>query len=482
MTPPPVLIELLDSDGAGVLSSVRVHKSYLLPEGELEVVGRFADRVRLRLTQQRGPGRTDAEGRQLPDVPVGSVPVVTRNPDTDELYVEELRIPSPAPFSDGAIDRMWNSAQRLPEPVQNYVRRRGLWSAKAAGVQSASDLFAPSLPKLVSAARHLVRHWPQSESWDVYWRPVELAGGLEDARGTMRHLGQVPVALVGGRHIPTRTLRRRADLTPWRIGAVSVVATEVAYRVRMQGGSYAEELVAPLQAVADLARPRIRGPDPSPASWPGQMRLFHTAALEVLASVSAAGIGTDRAPLCHLWVLYEAWISESLLQLMESELGPPVVPPTVTGGGRHGPVWFSRWKRGLQTIELWSQPSIGGSGRAFCGNPDFEVGSVTAGLIPDNVVAVDGPGGRTLVLIDAKHRGNEVMDASDAAEAASKYLWGLRAVGPLAMPAPRMEVVLVSSGPPATLFSPEEARTTTVQAVPEVTELEDVVGAALLGL
>ena len=470
----PVRVRLYDPAGTTVTAEATVRRPYLMPLGIVEVLSESEDTVSLRLRPERGIARVDEDGEPLPDVPVGAIPILTRNTTTGEFTVVELVLPPPPAFPPGGVDEMWQAVCALPSPVPASIRHQGLWAAEAAGKWSEEDVFVASLPWLLAEARHLVHRWPQREALETYWRSVELPGGREDVMRTLR-APHVPVAVLAGRAVPTRSLRWRASTEPWTVEAVEVLAREVGRRVREIRTAEAglDEMLAPLAGVEALARRRDRRTDPPPSSWPWPLRRFHDAALDVLLDVSAAGAGSERAPLCHLWRLYEGWVSHELFAFLGADLGAPAVEPTFSGfNSVGGATWWSRWRGDGTVVDLWSQPEIDDRGFVPCDDPGLAVISVSSSLIPDALVAVRRHGDLTLIVFDAKHTGERQMTPGEVTRAVSKYLWGIRAAADPSAPGALRRVVLVSSGSPGYVFDAGRARIHGLSAVPVAAPLQ----------
>jgi hypothetical protein len=468
---PSVEVVLVGGDGEIFPISPRPHVYdwFLVPQGEVTVDRRTATGVWLRLTSDRGIGRTGRHGEELPDVPVGDLPIATLNPNTGELELVSISLPPPPPLTSGDVDAMWGALSSLPSASRRWVRRRALWEDAALQTRwSEFELFVASLPDLLAIARHLVTRWPQREHRETYWRPVELAGGREDGLATLRRLGQRSGVCTSQGPLPERSLRRRGSTVPWELAAVALLAAEVSRRVQLEADSSGPTVMAPLDAVASVARPRVRRSDPSPSSWPPALRGFHDAALDVLATVIAASHGEQRAPLCHLWALYEGWVSSQVVQAVAYHKGrPPDVEPQVQRIHRGGAAWVARWRDDVEVIDVWGQLNIESSGEPLCDDPAFTVRSVTSTLIPDALVAIRRAHEERIVVIDAKFRSDR-LDRDDAATGASKYHWGLRAAQN-GHPVKLSEVVLVTSGKAIQPYDPTASRISVQRAVPHLT-------------
>lgn len=471
MIAPAVEVELVGPDGnlVPVSPTPRVYDSFLVPQGEVTVERRTATAVRLVLTSDRGVGRTGTHGEELPDVPVGALPIATLNPNSGALEIVSIPLPPPPPITGGDVEAMWHALGSLPTATRRWVRRRALWENATLQTRwSEFELFVASLPELVAIAKHLITRWPQQEDHDTAWRPVELAGGREDVVATIRRLGPQGGTRTPQGLIPERSVRRRGSTRPWELAAVSLMAAEVSRRVRGEAHTADRSVLAPLDAVAAAARPRTRQRDPAPSSWPAPLRGFHDAALDVLAAVTAASHGKREAPLCHLWTLYEAWVSAQAVEAVALYKGrPPDLGPQLHRVHRGGAAWLARWHDDADVIDVWGQLDIGRKDEPLCGDPAFTIRSVTSTLIPDALVAVRRAHQQRIVAIDAKFRSDR-LDPDDAATGASKYHWGLRPARN-GQPIGLAEVVLATSGRAVQPYDPGASRITVQRAIPHLT-------------
>ena len=109
---------------------------------------------------------------------------------------------------------------------------------------------------------------------------------------------------------------------------------------------------------------------------------------------------------------------------------------------------------------------VSGVEQQLCNDPDLTIRSVTSTLIPDVLVAVRRANESRLVIVDAKMRTNQ-LDPNDAAAAASKYHWGLRARR-FGQPIGINEVILATSGTTTPVFDPTAARINVHRVVPHL--------------
>jgi hypothetical protein len=123
---------------------------------------------------------------------------------------------------------------------------------------------------------------------------------------------------------------------------------------------------------------------------------------------------------------------------------------------------------------VWSQGEISGL-PINLGEP---LTSITATLIPDCTVILRAAGQPIIAVIDAKLR-RDALKAGEAAQHASKYLWGARrsdAPDQLAIE----KVVLVSPSHIAEMHDPARARVEGITATPADDQAVEQVLSALL--
>jgi len=215
----------------------------------------------------------------------------------------------------------------------------------------------------------------------------------------------------------------------------------------------------------------LRSVDPPPSSWPSSLRNLLDAVIAFMFGRSAEAGGTARAPLCHMWELYENWIAMRAQDVLTNLLGAPTTPPKVLyRNSQGGQVWTAEWSFDGRSVAMWSQPEFRAKEKA--GQP--AVVSCTSALIPDFVVRLEGGGSEFHVVLDAKYRGADALSQGDVGAEGSKYLWGLR---PAAEPDASAvdQVVLVSTGRPASAIDPSRARVSGVTVTyGDSSELEEL--------
>jgi hypothetical protein len=465
---PSVNVTLVDQDGLELAlpEPRRLYEWYVIPTQEVEVLEARPGSVKLGLIGDRGPGRTGPSGVELPDVPVGSLPIVTLNPNTGNIEIVPLSLPVPEPFDQVGIDEMWRSVVDLPEAVRSGVRRRALWEGVTADREySDFELSVPSLPKVFELSKSLLHRWPQRESSENYWRPIEIAGGREDAHGTIRRLDRAGAVAIGNRVMPRRSLRRRASTEDWQLPSLAAVVTELVRRIKAEPGladaSGAGTLL--LEEVAALSSSRATGSEPLPSSWPWGLRTLYDLALEALAFSTPAGVGPTMAPLCHLWRLYEAWVSTQVINWVAGIRGrSPDIGPGVAAPGN---AWKAMWRDDNVVTEVWGQLQVSGNPIELGDDPTLSIRSVTSQLVPDILVVVATPQSATLIAFDAKRTSSLRLLPDEATTTASKYHWGLRATHANA-DVYLDKVVLVTCASPPTFFDNAKARTISVRARP----------------
>jgi hypothetical protein len=85
-------------------------------------------------------------------------------------------------------------------------------------------------------------------------------------------------------------------------------------------------------------------------------------------------------------------------------------------------------------VVLLAQAEIGKEPQDFDGLLPGGIRSVSSVLRPDVTMGVVAPKGVGVFVLDAKRRSAATMDPRDAAEAASKYVWGIRLGGSASEP------------------------------------------------
>ena len=325
---------LESAEDGSVLAEASVARPFLLPIGEVLVTRSTPEEVHLQLARRGGGFRLDDAGERWADVAVGAVPILCWDLTQDVYKLVELQLPVPAPFVQADIEQMWAAACSLPPPVPASVRRDAL---SATGIAFEGPVNPLSLLTLITnLATRLLRSWPIRESVSLGWRPIDLPGGREDVRGTIAQLARAGVAVKSTNiAVPARTLRRRSDGVPWHLASLTQALREVTRLVREAEGQGRLEgsadvirsLLAPIEGALAIVSLEEHRADPPPSSWPPPLRTLYELCLIFIAGVSAQGSGSQRAPICHLWALYEVWVSACVLRSIEHLVGAPPKPP-----------------------------------------------------------------------------------------------------------------------------------------------------------
>lgn len=470
-----ILVELRSSRDE-YLGEARIRSPYRLPTGDVSVVSHSRGRLVLRLRPRSGAFAVDERGEEVADAPVGAIPILSARPDGEGLEVVPLTLQPPAPFTAGDIDTMWRSTASLPAEVTKSVRRDGVSAARAR--RGGPGLYTDPVPELATLARHAASRWPLREAAEVGWRPADVPGGREDVAGTVARLGVAGArARPGGGFAPERTLRRRTSTDPWALAGVSDVMRAVVRRLQ-EPDVAAEDFtraLAPVAAVAQLSKAPPAQSDPPPSSWPPVARRLYELGISVLAGVSAAGIGADRAPLAHLWALYESWVASSTLETLRALLGEPQAIAFDGMNSQRRAAWHATWTTTTGEVTLYSQTEIGISAP----NMGMPIVSITAGLIPDTVLVVREGNATRVVAIDAKLRGITTLTSGELSREASHYLWSVRRSDDLARHG-LDHVVLITSGPGSVPAVPDTAAMSAVTATPgQTTALQQQVAAVV---
>lgn len=449
---------VLESDTGEPLVSRAIERPFLVPNGRDVVVrSRTDDEILLRLRPTLGAG--DDRG----DVPVGSLPILTVR--HGKLEIEFLQLPPPAPFSTSDISAMWEATARLPGGTRTSRQRDSLTRAMAGRTRSPTGASIVALPQVVEAAQALLARWPLVDRSVARWRAVALPGGREDIARSLRQGSASRLQSVGGAESAARTIRRMGAFERWTLRTLAAVVREVARR--FSEDSAGDELVLQvkplLTRVADGLDPvDSRSIDPPLSAWPPQMRGLLDACTWYLAELSAVAVGDDYAPICHLWEIYEGWVSYVVLDELERLLGPPSHGPEVASRRDANVTFRTRWDRGDErSVEYWSQLEV--QAQAAAHGPRLR--SVSAPLVPDGVLLIESPGETLVVVLDAKHRSSG-MTLGDLSNSTAKYLWGLRSDLDSAHHLVDSAVVVTSARRPPVPFDRAVARMSAVAAIP----------------
>jgi hypothetical protein len=146
-----------------------------------------------------------------------------------------------------------------------------------------------------------------------------------------------------------------------------------------------------------------------------------------------------------------------------------------------GSEWVAHWRLGQgNEVKLLAHPQIGKLSSTWSTPPMDVIRSISSDLVPDAVIAVTTSLGTRLILVDAKERlVSTPMDAMEVAEAASKYIWGIRYSDSSISDLPIISAIIVSSMPAGQMHS-SESRIAAVQCLPSwTTEFGDVLESLL---
>lgn len=424
-------VEILIETGRGPAISLDLPGPLLAVPRGLRVTATGPTEMRLALDSgQFGAGST-------PDALVGSVPLVSWDANRHAYEVAQAVIPPPPPFLPDDVSTMWQDviSHGLVQP--RPVFGQGHDAAAAAVISDGLRLEA--VAGAIAAAQRLLGEWPSSEQRELVWRSPEIPGARIDLRATERSAGRY-AGYVGldGRRVPSRVAGRRVGSTPWSsrtLAAAALALREALEAMPTLDESVSRPATAILERVAVAASGAARGSDPPVSAWPRLAAQALRLILSALVQLRARGTGVDAVPLTDLWRLYEAWVALQVSRELATRFGGGAV----LGSGQ---VWSSDDYAVTMTV----QTAVGGSATAM---PHARWGrairSVSSDLIPDVLVGVQGRRGQRLIVIETKQRTTDTaLDAGAIAEAASKYVWGIRdAADDDALPV--SHVVVVSS-------------------------------------
>ena len=297
--------------------------------------------------------------------------------------------------------------------------------------------------------------WPERDVTEIVWRAPEIRGGREDLRETDRSGARLAGIRRPGRSpIPDRIARRRGATAPWSSRRLATAC--VAFSRALRGAVDVEIGARPLALVEQVSRraaAQTHGPDGSISSWPHEAQAAYRAVLRVLVALAVAGVGNDRVPLCHVWRLYEAWVGVKTHEVLVERFG--------LGDPLEAPWWAREWATATGAcVRLHSQATVSRNADPLiaCGGPGFV--SVSSDLRPDGLIGLRSThGSQALVCVDAKQRTSPTsMDRAGVAEAASKYLWGIRRADDMDRFG-TVTTLVVSSAPVPNMYDPDRSRT-----------------------
>jgi hypothetical protein len=373
----------------------------------------------LRLDRLRQGGLAEIQLR--PDSPIGtfvgrlSIPYLTGG----RVRLAALDVPPPDPWRWGDIRTMLDAVERLalPDASASGAMRKG----RASSFVSRRELAWTALNHCSSAASAVLAQWPVRWSHRQVYQPLEHSRGTELIDVTERQLGQRidVVQSKDGRVVPLETVRRVGHVEPWTNRSIATVTRQVCLVVlsakeKSVFGDAPTALTAPIRALSHRARPALPIPDPPFSSWAPVFSEAYEASLNVLMATASGGRRSGWVPLSDLWRLYEGWLAERSLTILQRILGKP---SWTSGTERIACGWAGEnWE-----LEIRHPCTFSNKPRLLSGHKWW---SVSSELEPDVGMIANGPSGPRFVALDAKARGR--VTAGELASEASKYLWGIR--------------------------------------------------------
>ena len=368
------------------------------------------------------------------DAIAGAIPLICYTPAGPEVFW--LEIPPPAPLTMSDLEAMWSEVVGLGVPPPASISAQG--RMLPGELSPARQIAYEYVVRAHQACRQLLVGWPKRPATTVRWQHLELPGGREDPALTARHAGRLTgIESPAGHRLPVRSARSVHLDLDWRSNRLAISAHALAEALMTQAWRGTERqrraFVRPFVDLASRATPLSHHADPPLSAWPTPAKFALEAVLSALAAVNV--VSTDRidgvrAPLCYIWRLYEAWVAARTARILDGLDGWERVSPPAKDYAQNAPTceWIGTWqgRRDSRRIHVTAQLEVGKDPSDLNGRSPFGIYSVTSYLIPDVcLVMVDGAGGRAgLLAVDAKRRAQ--MLPRDAAEAASKYVWGLR--------------------------------------------------------
>ena len=367
----------------------------------------------------------------MPDVLVGRLPVVTW--DGRRLRAEYIDLPPPLPFRKGDVSLMWETLRSSPVPLPSGIGAQGRLDLADPAAWREKGLEPEFLPAAHRAARALAAEWPPIESIQHTWRPIDVTAGREDERSTEKRAGLFPaIELQDGTRRPTMSSRIVPSVELWRSNQLAAMAREVLDRIIAANKGCApefktSELVAPFEVVARQAQGRASTPERPFSTWPPRASAALTAFGALLSDVAPSDAGITYAPLCHLWRLFESWVALQVYVQLADDRRLSLLDPPEQGRGDE---WHAVFDRPEGQVIVVAQPQISDE-PASCKILERAVlFSVSSILQPDVVVAIEDRHSQTwhIDVYDAKKH-SRTMTPGGVAEAASKYVWGIRRKG-----------------------------------------------------
>jgi hypothetical protein len=361
------------------------------------------------------------------DILVGELPIPFET--GGRINLRWLALPPPPPLELRDVSTMWSRIQELGYPMPKGNAAQGLHSASAVAATDSPSPGLELLPHAHAAAVGLLGAWPSVETSTYVWRPVDVPGGRENERATEKLAGRWPaVRRSNDVLVPGRTARVVPSTTAWASSSLSGTAVKV-HRILEELG-HTTGWDVPSRRTFDLLARRAWPPspttDPPLSSWPQVAADALRSMRALLATLESAASGPRRAPLSYLWRLYEAWVAAELGHALSALPGVVAVEPPQPGSGCD---WHAKYQLGTGELLVAAQARLAATPTSCPPLVDVGLRSVTSVLIPDLLVAwrASPTSEWMTTAFDAKHRiAGQPMDAGAAAEAGSKYLWGLR--------------------------------------------------------
>lgn len=425
--------------------SVELPSEPLLVPRELRTVSRSPGLVVL-----GPPEHSDQLGA---DIVAGSVPLLYL--DGDRARIAWLELPPPAPLTLSDLGAMWQQLADAELPIPASVAVQGRLPSGRLVLHE--QLLVDYLEPAHRLARELLAHWPRLRGSRLRWQHLELPGGREDPVLTASRGARFPGLSTARGPLPARSARRISADPPWTSRTLARAAVRAVHHLRGAEwlGSPEERgtVERPFLDVAARANLDPTRPDPPLSSWPAQARQL----LELLLALGAVASATTderpaNAPLCYVWRLYEAWVASEVL-LAFDQRDDTVRTGLVTG--RPGCEWLASWSTPGGELVVCAQLRVGRLPGHLDHTLAFGVRSNTSLLIPDVSIFLVGADRVSYVVVDAKRRSAAGMAPDDVAEAASKYVWGLR-LDPPCGAEPRIDVdraIIATTAAAPTMYS-----------------------------
>lgn len=452
-------VEFVDARGRAVSASI--DGEVLGWPGSLDAERPTKDRIVMRPRGAAILGSADA-----PDVVVGDVPLLTWSPRLG-IKVEVLRVPPPQPFDLASIQTMVDEVLQSPVPRPSSIVDQGRFKAYGRRERRLGALEFEAVAEVAALSERLIAAWPERESRLAEWRPVEVRGGREDAAMTERYGSRKTMAVrQNDRWFPERTARVVASLERWQSRTLANQSRALSSLLKASFPDSPDLVWSRLDTVAALANPPALTPDPAPSNWPALPRRLLAAILRAQSVGIAQALGDQHLPATRLWSLYELWVGVICHRAITDELGEPSAE-TISEADGSG-AWLARWDTDKgRHVTLALQYTVGKACHDDAGPALSSVYSLSSDLRPDVLIGVVDQDDIRLSAIDAKLRTGTKFIASDLAEAASKYLWGIR-IGDQRQVALERTIIATCIEPEG--MHSEHSRIVGVRALPGVTE------------